>query len=203
MTEQQIKNKKYNFSLMKNTREYYTKETVDRILMFIKYHPINNNTDYLLFKLLWETGARISEILALRFIDIDYDNSLIQLITLKRRTDAIRRIPITLSMKNELLTCNKNHNINDKVIRMNYRQVIDLFYKYKNYLAYHKILSKDEVRILHPHVFRHSFAINYIMKGGNIINLQRILGHSSINTTSIYLNIAGIDLKKEFDEVMK
>jgi integrase/recombinase XerD len=46
------------------------------------------------------------------------------------------------------------------------------------------------------HTLRHSFAVNYLRRGGNLVYLQRILGHSSITTTERYLRSLGIeDLK--------
>ena len=46
------------------------------------------------------------------------------------------------------------------------------------------------------HTLRHSFAVHYLRKGGNLEFLRRILGHSSILTTQKYLRSLGIeDLK--------
>jgi len=38
------------------------------------------------------------------------------------------------------------------------------------------------------HTFRHGFATAYLLKGGNLRELQRLLGHSSMETTEIYLH---------------
>lgn len=41
-----------------------------------------------------------------------------------------------------------------------------------------------------PHVLRHSFATDYIDRGGSITDLQMLMGHTDINTTMIYVNVA-------------
>ncbi len=46
------------------------------------------------------------------------------------------------------------------------------------------------------HDLRHAFAIIYLKRGGNIYNLQKILGHSSITTTEIYLNYLSPDQQR-------
>jgi len=52
----------------------------------------------------------------------------------------------------------------------------------------------DGVRVS-PHVLRHTFATMYIKNGGDPFSLQRILGHSDIKTTMIYVNLAGVALR--------
>ena len=48
-----------------------------------------------------------------------------------------------------------------------------------------------------PHTFRHTFARNYLLNGGDIFSLQKILGHSSLASVRIYLNLFATDVKKQ------
>jgi integrase len=43
---------------------------------------------------------------------------------------------------------------------------------------------------LHPHVCRHTFSVRYLMNGGDVFSLQKILGHSSLEMTRKYVNLA-------------
>ncbi len=42
-----------------------------------------------------------------------------------------------------------------------------------------------------PHMLRHTFAISLIERGIPVNKVQRLLGHSNLNTTGIYLQMAG------------
>lgn len=48
-----------------------------------------------------------------------------------------------------------------------------------------------------PHTFRHTFAKYYLLRGGDIFSLQKILGHSSLSSVRTYLNLFGVDIKKQ------
>jgi len=58
-----------------------------------------------------------------------------------------------------------------------------------------KISSIAEVSDIGPHGLRHTFAAHFLMNGGDIYTLSRILGHKSINSTMIYSHLSESFLK--------
>jgi integrase len=47
------------------------------------------------------------------------------------------------------------------------------------------------------HVLRHTFASHYLMRGGSLIALQTMLGHSSLKMTAIYSHLSADHLRSE------
>lgn len=61
--------------------------------------------------------------------------------------------------------------------------------------------KKRGVKLTSIHAFRHTFAREYILAGGDGLKLKNILGHSTLAMTNHYVNLYGIDLKSDFDKL--
>ena len=48
-----------------------------------------------------------------------------------------------------------------------------------------------------PHTFRHTFARKYLLNGGDTFSLQQILGHSSLQTVRLYVNLWSTDIQAQ------
>jgi site-specific recombinase XerD len=57
--------------------------------------------------------------------------------------------------------------------------------------------KKAGIPRLHAHLLRHTFAIHYLMAGGDVFSLQRILGHSSLEVTRMYVNMVASQVKEK------
>ena len=51
------------------------------------------------------------------------------------------------------------------------------------------------------HAMRHSFAVNYLRKGGSVFHLQKVLGHSTLDMTRLYAQLVTADLQAVHERV--
>lgn len=61
------------------------------------------------------------------------------------------------------------------------------------YAAYRSAFKRSDLKVPAgqlAHILRHTFASHFIMKGGNLVALQKILGHSTLNVTMRYSHLS-------------
>jgi integrase/recombinase XerD len=193
---------------IRDLKGYLDAEQVERLITFA-----TNLRDALLVRIPWRSGVRVTELISMRIQDIDFDNRAIVIKvqkTRKRDGKAIERrrvVPIdqgTLEMVKHYLEWRKQFAYKGDLLFPITRQRVDqIFWKLGRRAGIKEIgdpaVSKH--RKLHPHTLRHSFAIHCIKRGMAIERLQKILGHSSPATTSIYLQYSLKDLHEDYDKI--
>lgn len=144
----------------------------------------NKNHHKLAFKLGFLCGLRVSEIVKLTPADVDRGRGELFIRNAKGGRDRYVPIPppLTRNLRHLPIGCG----------------VRALEIAFKKAVARAKV-NKD----VHFHSLRHSAATYYLQKGMDIKKVQRLLGHSSLSITSIYLHTDSGELKKSVEEIWK
>jgi site-specific recombinase XerD len=61
-------------------------------------------------------------------------------------------------------------------------------------LVFSRPAKKSGVNRLHAHLCRHTFAINYLLNGGDIFSLKEILGHTTLDMVNHYLHFTSAQI---------
>ena len=61
-------------------------------------------------------------------------------------------------------------------------------------LLFSRLAKKSKVNRLHAHLCRHTFAINYLLNGGDIFSLKEILGHTTLDMVNHYLHFTSAQI---------
>lgn len=171
----------------------YTDEEIKKILAF-KPEDFYDWRLFALVCLLVDTGIRIEEALTLTTGKVNLDNLIIKVVG---KGNKERIVPISFELRRVLFKL-----LNHKHYRANSYNLV-FCSRSGNRLSYRNILREWEVfchKLEIPyrpfHQLRHNFALSFIREGGDVFTLRRLLGHSSIQTTSIYVNLQTEDLKR-------
>lgn len=179
-------------SLSKELPKYLHKHEVERILDVVKEEP----KKHLLISLLWQTGARVSEILNIRVGDIDFYARTIRITTLKQRKRPERVIPV----QGGLLGLIGVHIARERLKEDDL--LIGITRQRAHQIVREAVLKAglDRTRA-HPHVLRHSFAVFSVLSGIPIIVIKKWLGHRNINNTLTYMQVLGSDTRQFYDSL--
>ncbi len=151
--------------------------------------------DKLIIEMLYATGVRVSELVNIKYSDIDFNNRRIRVCGKgnKERVvyygeyaeDALKEYMSThkKNEENYLFTNSRGGNLTDRGVRY----IID------------NIMNKLSIKVhVTPHVIRHTFATDMLNNGCDIKIVQELLGHSSLRTTEIYTHVTNERIKKVY-----
>ena len=146
----------------------------------------------MLIRLLFYSGARVSEILLLTPRDIDFEKGVLKLRALKRKDLAWKLVPVP-TIKDELQAFCSGKRYNKPLFNIS-RQVA--------YNHIRQAFLRIGIRNVYPHLLRDSLATNWVLRGGDIHRLSRMLGHKSIKMTQDrYLKYSSDDIREEAEKV--
>ncbi|BAA79783.1 tyrosine recombinase XerC/XerD [Aeropyrum pernix K1] len=146
--------------------------------------------DALIVSMLAETGLRVSELLSLRLSDVDLGRGVVRVVGKYGKERIVFLGPLSRMLLEEYLASNPLPP-DSRIIELSYQAV----YKRLKSLAKRAGLDPRKVR---PHILRHTFATEALRRGMSLAALQRLLGHSDIKVTQLYLHMTYDDVEREY-----
>ena len=172
-----------------------TNEEVTKLLNSVSESDNISVRNRAMLELLYATGLRVSELISLKFSNIDIDEMFVKIIG---KGSKERLVPFgqkaQLYLKRYLRVRNDKKNsefvfltkLNKPISRIE-------FWRQLKQIAIKAGITKN----ITPHTLRHSFATHLLTGGADIRFVQEMLGHSSISTTQIYTHISQERLKEQ------
>ncbi len=166
--------------LPKREREYVEEEDILKVVGLIRV-PVVRLVAFFLFN----TGLRISECLNLTIRDVDLDKKTVFVREGKGNKDRI--VPINGELYKALLDYRENwRDAPGSDFFFATRKTGSLSYPYVSNLVRQAGKEAGIGKPISPHVFRHDFASTLVKKNVGIVQISKLLGHSSLAVTSVY-----------------
>jgi len=153
-------------------------------------NALDNIKHKVVVQLLYSTGLRLQELINLKRQDIDFERNLINVRKGKGSKDRITLLSGNLKLS--LLKYYSSYNFNTNYVLEGRKG------KYSK-KSVQKILEKGSNSInkkVTPHMLRHSFATHLLEQGTDIRYIQKLLGHSNLETTQIYTYVSNENITK-------
>lgn len=184
------------------------KEIYDACMM---KKTLNRFRDKTIMRLMEETGIRLTECMNIKINDMNMYDGIIKLRNTKNKKS--RDAYLTPAMKKELnlyldarLQFLSKNNLKSEYVWVSTNsrtigQPLKARTIQEQIQEYGQIAGIN-IRVS-PHTFRHTFARNFIVNGGDIVVLQKLLGHSSLNMVLRYVRLFGTDKQNTYLKIME
>lgn len=181
--------------------QYLERDEYQAVLSAIDSGGPKGTRDYALLALLYNTGARVQEVLNLRVSDFQLERPyLVRLLGKGNKERVCTLWPETVEWINELLRIRHIRPSSDEILFVN-RFGSPLTRHGVRYLlrraGEHASKKQDSLRLksLHPHVIRHTTGMHMYQSGVDMATIQNIFGHVHLSTTERYAR-ADLEMKR-------
>ncbi len=149
--------------------------------------------DAVIVSVLAETGLRASELLSLKVRDIDLERGEVRVRGKYGKERIVILGPISKTLLNAYIE-RTGKSPREPLIPLTYQAL----HKRLKRLAERAGIDPSRVR---PHVLRHTFATEAVRRGMSLPALQKLLGHSDIKITEVYLHMTLEDVRREYNSI--
>ena len=182
--------------------DFFSEKEIDSLLAANEKRTDKlKDRDQALLMLMFASGLRASEVVNLTFNQVDFDNRIMK-VSGKGNKD--RLVPFTNSAKEAML--NYINGLRKDLLKEDTKYIfLNSKGNKMTVRGLEYILDEIEAKTglygkIHPHMLRHSFATKMLNRGADLRTIQELLGHSSIETTSIYTHVAYENMKETYEK---
>jgi len=187
----------------KRLPEFVQEDAIDKVLDELQFKPdFEGQRDKMVMEFLYLTGVRLSELLELKWKDIDLAGEAVKVLG-KRKKERI--IPITAGLKKNIVSYRKvfqetfsNLQDSDYFIVINDREQAYPMKIYRIVREHLDLFAQTTKRS--PHLLRHTFATHLLNKGADLNAVKDLLGHASLAATQVYTHNSMEKLKAVFEQ---
>jgi site-specific recombinase XerD len=182
--------------------EYFEYEEIQAVLLAVDRATVDGRRDYALLATMFNTGARVQEILDLRPCDLQLSKPLqLRLIGKGREERLCPLWPQTAELLRSLLTESGTDPRSTEPLFRNHRREPLTRFGVRYLLAKYCERAQASTptlgtKRLHPHSMRHSTAVHLLKAGVDLTTISHWLGHASVNTTNRYVTV-DLEMKRE------
>lgn len=192
-----IKNPKKDNGLPKLVKEI----DIDKMFCIPDTRTPLGQRNLLIIRMLYATGVRVSELVNICLKDIDINERTIRIfgkgskeriVVFGNNTKEILNLYLNNGRyrlsngKNDYLFLNKDGNkLSDRYVRNIINDII-----FKAAIQMH----------VSPHMLRHTFATDMLNNGADLVSVKEMLGHESLNTTSIYTHVSDDKIREIYNK---
>ncbi len=186
----------------RKAKGYMNDIEVNNLLKCFDLSRFHEYRDCVITELLFDTGMRLGECLLIKEkTDINFAERTIFLPADNTKGKKDRYVFFSVQMATELkrwLQYKDRYKESEYVFCTIKGTVLQERSFESNFTNYGERIGKKEIN---PHLLRNNFAKRFLMNGGDIFTLSKILGHSSIKVTEqCYLDLQTEDLKKQYEK---
>lgn len=156
--------------------------------------------DSAILELLYATGLRVSELIALNINDVTTKDAYVRCVGKGSRERIVYMYPRAMdAVKNyiENARCTLVKSKDQDALFLNTRG--DRLTRQWVWVIIKNLAKQAEInKNLTPHILRHSFATHMLRGGATLRHVQELLGHSTISTTQVYTHLNNDYIKQEY-----
>ncbi|SHH36792.1 tyrosine-type recombinase/integrase [Clostridium grantii] len=188
------------FKNVRKAKEQLSDEEFARLIRYLDTTKFHEFRDYIIIQLILDSGMRIGECLALQVENLDIRNNAILIKAENAKSNKDRYVFFSNVMQKMLHRWlqYKDRYVNTEFLfctnRSTQLAVSNFEKNFRNYVARARITKN-----ITAHSLRNNYARRFLMSGGDIYTLSKILGHSSVTVTEqAYADLSTEDIRKNY-----